>query len=173
MYILVQIILLARSYGNEPKIKMMVNNKLDKSFGPVGALSGLILFVVGIVMTCFYFSGLVLVLLGAFIGFTSTSTLLDFENKRVKFTNNLFGILRIGKWVGVEANMKIGIKDSNITWQSYSRGNRALENNTRDFRIVLTDSGEKEIMEIKKAMSFEAAKSDCETLANQLGLSMV
>jgi hypothetical protein len=152
---------------------LTVNNKLDKSFGPVGSSSGVIVFAAGLVITCFYFSGLILVLIGAFVGFSSTSTLIDLAKKRVRFSNNLFGIIRTGQWMNIYPAMKIGIKDSNVTWRTYSSGNRTLDINAKDFRIILLDIENKEIMPLKKTDSYDSAKIECETLGRQLGLKMI
>ena len=81
---------------------MIENKKFEKSFGPVGIFAGVVLFVTGIILIIFHLSGLILLLIGAFVGFSSTSTLIDYENKRVIFSNNLFGIIRIGKWLKIE-----------------------------------------------------------------------
>jgi hypothetical protein len=152
---------------------MIANNKLDKSFGPVGTSAGMILFFAGLVLSCFYFSGLILVLIGGFVGFTSTSALIDDNGKRVKFCNNLFGIVRTGKWIPIEPSMKIGIKESNQTYRAFSRGNRALDITKKDYRVILFDSGNREIMPLKRTDSLEAAKLELETMGNHLGLNRV
>ena len=150
---------------------MIANNKFEKSFGQVGASAGMVLFIAGLILTYFHFSGLILILLGAFVGFSSTSTLIDYEKKRVKFSNNLFGIIRIGQWLKIEPSMKIGIKESNLTWRSYSQGNRPLDIESNDYRIILFDSVNKEIMPIKKFNSKDLAKIELETIGKKLNLS--
>ena len=152
---------------------MIENNRLDKSFGTVGTTSGVILFVAGLILTYFYFSGLLLVLIGAFVGFTSTSTLIDYDKKRVRFLNNLLGIIRIGAWVTIEPTMKLGIKESNLTWRSYSRGNRALDFVDNDYRIILYDSENREIMPVKKTKSKTSALIEQELIGKELGLSLI
>ena len=152
---------------------MTENFKLERSFGPVGSFSGMILFVVGLILTFFYFSGLILVLVGAIVGFSSTSTMIDYGKKRIKFSNNLFGLIKPGRWISIETDMKIGIKKSDIMWRAYSRGNRTLDIDNKGFRITLLSSNNKEIMEIKKADSLESAKLDQETLNKRLGLLTV
>jgi hypothetical protein len=152
---------------------MTINNKLDQSFGPVGTSAGMILFVVGLILTYSHFTGLILVLIGAFVGFSSTSTFIDYDKKRVRFSNNLFGIIRTGKWINIDPSMKIGIKDSNITWRAYSMGNRALDITSKDFRIILLDAENKEIMPVNKAKTYDSAKIICETFRDQLGLIMI
>ena len=76
---------------------MKTNYRLDKSFGPTGVIAGIILLIVGIILTPFQASGLFLILIGSFVGLSSTSTIVDYEKKRIKFSNNLFGIFSVGK----------------------------------------------------------------------------
>ena len=149
---------------------MITNYRLDKSFGPVGTTAGFVLFVVGLLTTVSSFYGLILIVLGAFVGFTSTSTFIDFERKRIKFSNNIFGIISTGKWIPVEPTMKIGIEESNVTWNAFSQGNRNLAIEQKDFRILLFDSDNREMLTLMKTDSIESAKVEMERLCNQLGL---
>jgi hypothetical protein len=151
---------------------MLIKNKLDKSFGPVGASAGFVLFVAGLVITYFSFLGLILIIIGAFIGFTSTSTTIDFDKRKIKFSDNLFGIFEIGKWIKVEPEMKIGIKKSNIGWVSYNV-NIPRDFVNKDYRVVLYDSLNQQIMEIKKNKSLDAAKQELDKLVVQLGLPCI
>ena len=149
---------------------MITNNKLDKSFGPVGTTAGIVMFVVGIITIFSSFYGLILIVLGAFVGFTSTSTFIDFEQKRIKFSNNIFGFITTGKWIPDESTMKIGIEESNVTWSTFSRGNRSLDIEQKDFRILLFDSDNREILTLMKTDSMESAETEKERLCTQLGL---
>ena len=88
--------------------------QLDKSFGPVGSSAGTFVFIAGIISLYFSFAGLVLILLGAFVGFSSSSTTLDFENRRIRFSNDYFGFMKSGKWISFEPEMKIGIRQSGL-----------------------------------------------------------
>ena len=126
---------------------MITNNRLDKSFGPVGTYAGIIVFFAGIIISFSSFSALILVFIGAFVGFSSTSALIDYDKKRVKFSNNLFGILKIGHWINIEQDMT-----------------------DQDYRIVLFDSNNKEIMPIKKVNTLDSAKVELDKSANQLGI---
>jgi len=152
---------------------MKMNNKLDKSFGPVGTSAGIFLFVIGIITLYTSWFGLILVMLGAFVGFSSTSTIIDSDNRRVKFSNNLFGIIETGKWILIKQDMKIGIRESTVTWRAYSRGNRELDINNNDFRIILLDSDNQEIMPLMKSDSLETAKAEQEIVCNKLELCTI
>ena len=119
---------------------MTVNNKLEKSFGPVGSIAGITLFVAGMIAAYNSAFGLIFIVLGAFVGFSTTSTLINFDFRKVKFSNNLFGFIRIGKWLPVTDEMKIGIRESNVTWRAYSRSNRSLDIESHDFMVILLES---------------------------------
>lgn len=150
---------------------MSQTNKLDKSFGPVGSSSGYFLILAGLVATYTSLFGLILVVLGAFLGFTKTCTILNFEKRRVKFSEKLFGILPTGKWIDITPDMKIGIKESNMIWTAYSRSNRSIDIDSHDFRLVLFDAEGNEVMPLKKTDTPEAVFSAMETMCKALGLS--
>jgi hypothetical protein len=150
---------------------MKAVNKLDKSFGPSGSTAGIVLFSIGVIITFSNFLGLILILLGAFLGFTFTCTEVDFDTRRIKFTEKLFGIIPTGKWVRIELGMKIGIKESNITWRTFSRSNRSIDTDVTDFRLILFDADDKEIMPVKKTNSLESALAERKILCNKLELS--
>ncbi|MFA5329887.1 MAG: hypothetical protein WC384_18975 [Prolixibacteraceae bacterium] len=152
---------------------MKTTNTLDKPFGPAGASAGLVLCVVGLLTAYNSLFGFILVIIGAFAGLTSTSTIVDFDRKRVKFTNNLFGIIRLGKWVPIEPNMKIGIKKSNQVWRNSSLSNRTLAIKNIDYRIILYDFDEKQVMQIKKVRTQGAAKTELAKLAQKFGLRQI
>lgn len=152
---------------------MIENNKLDQSFGSTGTSAGIFLVLMGIIVSCIYLSGLILVVIGGFVGFTSTSVLIDYTANKVKFSNNIFGFIPVGKWMQIDHSMKIGIKELKTTSRTFSMGNQALDINQNDFRLVLFDSKNKEIMQLKKNNSLQVAKMDLETMVNQLGLKTV
>jgi hypothetical protein len=150
---------------------MIITNRLDKSYGPAGAFAGYVLFIAGLIIACFSMPGITLILIGAFVGFTSTSALIDEEKKRVRLSNNIFGIIKTGKWIDVKPGMTIGIKKSEVSWRAFSMGNRPLDVDRSDYRLVLFDSGNKEIMPLQKCDSSDSAKSELKSLAFRLGLS--
>ena len=163
---------------------MTRRNKLDKVFGPVGSSAGIFLFVVGLITTTYsslnglittrsLLTGLILVLVGAFIGFTSTSTLVDFDKRRLKFSNNLFGFIPIGQWVVIQKDMKVGIEKSNEVWRAYSQTNRTLNIANNDYRLILYDSDGKEIMPIQKSDSLDLVKLNLDKISEELGIGVI
>ncbi len=150
---------------------MTDKNNFGKTFGPVGSSAGVLIMVVGICAAYFYsLSALILVLLGALVGLTSSSTRIDYSQKRVKNALNLFGIIPIGKWLIVEADMLIGIKKSNLTWRTYSRSNQTLDIKDDAYIITLFDATNHPVLPLKKSKSIELAKHESVQLAEKLGI---
>jgi len=149
---------------------MTTTYKLENSFGPVGSTAGYFLMLAGLVATYTSLFGLILVVLGAFLGFTSTCTIIDYDKQRIKFSDNIFGIFKTGKWIPIDQQMKIGIKESNQVWTAYSRSNRSIDIDSNDFRLVLLDAETKEIMPLKKTDSLDSAEVALEILCKKLHL---
>lgn len=152
---------------------MVIENKLDKSFGPVGTIAGITILIVGLAVVYYSLAGLFFIIFGAFVGFSSTSTFVDFDIKRVKFSNNLFGFLIYGNWLDVSSDMKIGIEKSNRTWRAYSRGNRTIDISNKDFRVILYDASNRPIMPIMVDNTLESAKLEADKLCTLLGLGLI
>lgn len=153
---------------------MITKNILDKPFGPAGTFAGIFIFIVGLFATVmFSLTGLFLVLIGAFFGFTYTSTILDFEKKRVKFLNNLFGIIPYGQWLDIMPGMKLGLKSSNMTYRTYSRSNRTLDVSKKDIRLLLFDENNKPLVPLNKYNSYEVARYSLEDYSKRLQLEKI
>lgn len=150
---------------------MNETNRLDKVFGATGTSAGIFLFIAGLIVLFFYISGLILMLLGAFIGFTSTSTLVDYDHSRIRFSNNIFGFIPVGKWIKITDEMTIGIRKSEVTWRTYSRSNQALDIDETDYRLFLFDADGQPILPVKKTATIDLALTALEEECKKLGLS--
>jgi hypothetical protein len=147
--------------------------KFEKAFGPVASFSGILIFLAGLVATYFSLTGLVLVFLGAFIGFTNSSTTIDFANRKVKFSNNIFGFIKTGKWFALTESMKIGLKKSNKIYRTYSRSNRILDIANKGTKIYLFDLHGVPIMPLKSIDNSDNMGSELENISNKLGLTTI
>lgn len=152
---------------------MIKKYKLDRVFGPFGTSTGAFMFLGGIIATWFTVYGLFIAIIGAFVAFTTTSSLLDTDNKRIKLSNNLFGFIRVGKWIYIKSEMKIGIKRSHSGFQGYIRGTQPIGIHSHDFRIYLYTSENKPIMPIGKFDSLESSKAELQNLSSILGLEII
>jgi hypothetical protein len=152
---------------------MVIKNKLDKTFGPFGSSTGFFLFLGGVLATYYSLIGLIIAIIGAFASFTTTSTFIDYDNKRIKFSNNLFGIFPVGKWNDIKPGMKIGLKKSHKGYQAYIRGTQPIGLHINDIRIFLYGPDNKQIMPVKKFDSYESSKRELLELSNMLGLEII
>jgi len=149
---------------------MIIKNKLDKLFGPSASFSGLFILIIGIGIVIFQsFVGLILVAIGAFTAFSSTSAYIDLENKKVRFTNNLFGLIPIGKWLTINPEMKLTLKKVNRVYRAYSRSNRSTSINKKDIRLLLYINNRKSIY-LRKFDNLDIARNELEKLKEQLGI---
>ena len=149
---------------------MLIENKLDnRSFGPFGSSTGLFMFLIGLIFSYFNLAGLIIAIIGAFIAFTSTGTIIDTENRRVKHADYLFGLFPIGRWVNIQPGMKLGLKEVKRGYVGYIRANQPMEIRSAEIRIFLFDSSFKRIMPIKKIKP-DAAETELGSLGLLLGL---
>ena len=149
---------------------MLIKNKITKPFGPAGTTAGVTIFIIGTVYVFFSLIGILLIVVGAFIGFTYEQTFLDTDKRRIKFSNMLFGLFPTGKWIQISSDMEIGLENSNRGFRTYSRGMRTNEVILKERRITLYGSDKRKIGPIKKVMSTENVSKSVEELSRVLGL---
>ncbi len=154
-------------------LTMIIINKLDKTFGPFGTSTGFFMLLGGIIATYYSYWGLLIVVIGAFVCFTSSSTIIDTDNKKIKYSNNLFGIFRVGKWINIQPDMKIGLKKFHRGYRAYIRGTQKIGIHYNDIRIFLYRSDNKQTMPIQKFDSYETSKSELNKLSSLLGLDII
>ncbi len=152
---------------------MIIKNKLNKTFGPFGSSTGFFMVLWGIIATYYSLIGLVIALIGAFVSFTSESTFIDTDNKRIKFSNNLFGIIPSGTWIDIMPDMKIGVKKSRRGYLAYIMGTRPIGIHIKDFKIILYSSDNKQIMPIKNLGSYKTMQSELNELNTILNLEII
>ena len=151
---------------------MIIRNNLDKVFGPFGSSTGFFLFLGGVITAYYVPFSLIIAVVGAFVALTSTSTFIDPGKKRIKFSNNLFGVFPVGKWIDIVPGMKIGLKKAHKGYQAYIRGNQPIGIHINDIRIYLYGPDNKKLMPISKFDSYESAKIGLTELSNILGLEI-
>ena len=142
----------------------MINHKLGKVFGPSFSYAGYVFFAAGIITLSYSCSAIFLVVLGAFISMTYSGTFIDLENKRIKPYTSWFGIVKTGKWVGIDSSSKFRIIRSNRRYTTYSRANMRNDLYIRDLRLVITNKGSKSRHTVNKYLRYEDATREMEEL---------
>lgn len=149
---------------------MTVKNKLDKTFGPVGSFAGIVILLFGIYAAFYSWVGFTTIIVGAFLAFTNTSSLIDFENKKIKFSNNLFGVISIGYWLEVKPDMNLKVLNVAKVNIAYSQSNRKTSSKTQDYRITLYSSDDRQLVALKKFNEKEDASKELAEYGEKLGL---
>ncbi|MDD2633901.1 MAG: hypothetical protein PHW82_00195 [Bacteroidales bacterium] len=149
---------------------MVVNNKIDNTFGPIGVFAGIVILLLGI-YSCFYnWIGLTSVIVGCFLAFSSTNTQIDFSNKRVKFSNNIFGLLKIGYWTDIKPEMSLTIHKTPSKHKASLQANETQNQTVKDYRIMLIDEKGVPILALKKFRDKIKAETSLKELAEKLNI---
>ncbi|WP_439182280.1 hypothetical protein [Carboxylicivirga taeanensis] len=148
-----------------------VTSCFGKTFGPVGSFSGVVLFTLGVVFFIMgYLGAIILVLIGAFIAFTKPYTTIDFEQRRVRSGDLLFGVAKTGKWQKIQADMQIGFWHSNKVYRTYSRSNRALDITQEQDLICLFDKRGKKLMNLQRLDNATSKDVELDRLSKLMGI---
>lgn len=150
------------------KTKMIINNKIDKLFGPSGVFSGYILMAVGVISSFFYLEALALILIGAYTAFSSSGTIIDTEEMKVKHYFSHFGLLNSGKWIALDNFAAIKISKSNLSYSTFSQSNRQSDIKKIGYRISLAGQSKKKDIPVKHCKTIEDAKHEAEKYSKEL-----
>lgn len=151
-------------------MKELIIYRFDKIFGPVGTSTGIPLILGGLFIAWFSLYGLLLSLIGAFVAFTDSSTTIDTKRKMIYYSNNIFGILKFGKWIELKPEMSIVIRQNNHIYRAYSRSNRTLDIKTHNYQLILCDDNRKMLFPLKNSNSITEAGTHAKELAHKLGI---
>ncbi|TKG91876.1 hypothetical protein EYV94_19865 [Puteibacter caeruleilacunae] len=122
--------------------------KHHKVFGPVASFAGIVVFAFGLMASYSSLPGVLFVVVGGLMAFTYSSTIVDVEKRKIRFSINLFGLLPTGKWLSVEDGMQVRVKIETKTYRSYSRSNRVIDNDIKEKKLFLMNKKGKALMPI-------------------------
>jgi hypothetical protein len=157
---------------NHTEEQALIHYKLDKSFGPAGGTVGIFLMVVGAFTIHLSISGLVLLLLGSFMAFSGSGSAVDTAHFRIKFYNNLWGLLKVGKWEYVHPKMQLRLTHARMAYRVYSMSNRSVDVSEPDWRIFIHDGNSRKGQAICKFKTREKAEEELAKLSDVLNLSI-
>ena len=150
----------------------MINYIIDKNFGPSGSFAGYILIIVGAFTVLASISGAVLMLLGSFMAFSSTGCSVDSDNFRIRFTNNLWGLIKVGKWQHVHGRMQLGLAHARLAYSVRSLSNRTITVADSDWRISIYDDSNRKGQTICKYKKRIDAENELAKLSELLNLAI-
>lgn len=132
---------------------MIVKNRISFTFGNFGIIFGCLLIISGVFVLFYSLVGITTILVGLFLALTTTNTYVDCENKKMKFSNNLFGIIKLGKWYDINSNMLIKIVE---------------DKQQHKYQLNLYNSNDKLIMPIKISNNKEILEQELEKINKSL-----
>lgn len=148
---------------------MVIKNKMHKIFGPSGVAAGFFLLLAGIILLTKGW-GIVLIVIGAFFFLSFNGVLIDTENRKVKSYLSLFGCIKIGKWKSIEEFIGLTIVPVKRINVSYSRSNRQLVDEEREYQIFFVNRSKQPEMAIMRSKDVEDAQENIEDLSFKLHL---
>ena len=117
---------------------MITHYKLGKLFGPSMVFAGYILMVFGLLTIYFSLTSFGLTLLGAFLAFTRSGTIVDSEKRQYKNYLRIFGLITVGKEKPFNRDDNIEVKKFKGSYITSSWSNRQSKIKVSDYRIYLT-----------------------------------
>jgi hypothetical protein len=142
----------------------LINYNHGKFFSPAQSYMGYVFIGAGIFAATYSSVALLLIVPGIFIAFTSTGTIIDTTNKRVRPYTSFFGIYRSGKWIDANQFTHFSITRATKKYTSYSRGSVRFDMNIPEIRLMLLNhNGSKKVM-INRFNNFEDAQKSMEEL---------
>ena len=152
---------------------MLIKNKIYNSFGPFESFAAKLVFIFGLAVVWFSFQAILLIIGGAFFGFTYFCTTIDIEKHRVRSGDVLFGVFKTGRWINIKPEMTVGVIKWEKVWRILSLSNRRVSVPENDFLVVLFNSNGKKLLTLNKKESVELANDELFHLSDLLNLRKI
>ncbi len=151
---------------------MILNNNLGKTFGPQLSFSGWILLIFGI----FFITdvmGMLLVVLGFFLGSMTDGVLIDVGQRRIKKYSSPFGLNLTGRWEEIQEHSGLVVIPFRKEYAVLSRSNLRNATVTSDYRIFLTGPNHKPRFPVKACPTKEDAITEADKLSGLLHIPIM
>lgn len=151
---------------------MVINNRINPSFGVAGSFSGYILLIAGL-STANTWVGIILILLGAFFAFSFSGTSVEKEKNRFRQYTKLFGFIKVGDWEDLTMYKELAILKNDTSFRVFSRGNRAIDSKANNYLIYMIGDDIRFKIPLKKCRNTEIAKTEAENLSKELNMPII
>ncbi len=151
---------------------MVINNRVNLTFGSAGSFTGYILLAVGLV-TINSWAGIILVLIGAFFAFSFTGTTIDKEKNRCRQFTQLFGLFKVGDWEELSTFNEITFQKNESVFRVNSQSNRSISTKSNSYLIYLLSKFTQYKIVVKKCKDIDIAKFEANKLSQFLNIPLV
>ena len=148
---------------------MIIRNRLDRSFGPLMAFAGIILFFAGVIMVR-HLAGIILLLAGALLATTTDETSIDVPRQRIRSGTQILHLFTLGKWQEVREFAGLTLIPVRKQYAMYSLSNRKNAMDECDFRIFILDKRRKPAFALAKYTNRDEALQVLDNLSLTLHL---
>jgi hypothetical protein len=148
----------------EKEKSMITNYKLGKIFGPSMVFAGYILMIFGVLTIYFSLTSIGLVILGAFLAFTSSGTIVKADENGYKSYLKLFGVIQVGKKRSFTKGDRIEANKFRGSHVTFSRSNRQSAVEVNDYRIHLIAADTKNKILLARFASEDEAMEELKNL---------
>jgi hypothetical protein len=153
--------------------KSIEKNMLDMVFGPTGSFAGIIIFIAGLVMIYYSMTALIMAGFGAFVAFSFSGAMIDYDRRRVKFQLMLFGLIPLGKWIQLSGEENLKVELYSRSYRTYSRANIPLDIKRADYRVFILHPSGKFRFPLRKFKTRQEAVEAAQDIANRLGAKII
>jgi len=151
---------------------MVINNRVNLTFGSAGSFTGYILLAVGLV-TINSWVGIILVLIGAFFALSFTGITIDKEENRCRQFTQLFGLFKVGDWEELSAFNEITFQKNESVFRVNSQSNRSISTKSNSYLIYLLTKFTQNKMVVKKCKDKDIAKIEANKLSQFLNIPII
>ncbi len=151
---------------------MILNNRLGKTFGPQLSISGWILLIFG-VFFIMDVMGMLLVVLGFFLGSMTDGVLIDVSQRRIRRYSSPFGLKLPGRWEEIGPQSGLVVIPFRKEYAVLSRSNLRSATVTSDFRIFLTNHNHQPRFPIMACQTKDSAISEADKLSGLLHIPIM
>jgi hypothetical protein len=142
----------------------IINYNHGKFFGPSAGFAGYVMIASGLIGLTYSPLAMLLFIPGTFMALTSTGTILDTTNRRVKPYTTLFGIVPTGKWIDINQFTRFNIIRVKGKYTSYSRANVRFDLDVSDIRLLLINRDGTRKVVVNNYLKFEDAQKEKDEL---------
>jgi hypothetical protein len=150
---------------------MIIRNNINLFFTKAGLIAGILFIIAGIWISILYtVNGVMVILIGAFLGFSTETTLIDPLKKKVVHATMWVGFINLDLWIDIEAGMSLRIQKPEYSYLLSGKKRRRIEKGDDFYYMLLFDEKDEFILPVKKFKLKRDAENDLQRMKDMMGL---
>jgi hypothetical protein len=151
---------------------MIIRNNINLFFTKAGLIAGILFIITGIWISVLYtIKGVLVILIGAFLGFSTETTLIDSVKKKIVHATMWVGLINLDGWIDIKTGMSLRIQKPEYSYLLSGKKRRRIEKGDDFYYMLLFDEKDEFILPIKKYKLKQDAENDLQRMKDLMGLS--